>query len=386
MNMIEPLRHSPSNASPRGTAPQHARTLSALLFAMVLQACASAPGMRMDADVEKLKARADLVELDVAAVRRLREADAARARDAQPLRLPAAFAAEPGPFEYRVSAQDVLRITVWNQPELTNPSNTSNELSGRVVNADGSLFFPYVGSFTAAGKTVQEIRDHIAQGLQKVIKKPQVDVSVLQYRGQRVYVSGEVRQPGSVAVTDVPPDLAEIVARAGGTTAEADLAAVTVTRGATQARVNLQALYYDGDLRQNLRLRHGDVVNVPERRESKVFVTGEVVKPTPLLMPRGPMTLADALAEAGGVNPLSANAGQIFVLRGAPAERPQVFHLDASAADALLLADQFALQARDVVYVDAARVVRWARVVNNLLGTASFVRELVNDASPAFPR
>lgn len=368
---------------PTPQASRLARWL-AVLASTLLAACSHAPGMNMDTSSEELKSRADLLTIDLPTVLHLRAE--ARRKVITGAVMPASFKAGAGSFEYLVAAGDVLRITVWNQPELTNPSNTSNELSGRVVNSDGTLFFPHVGAFKAAGLRVQDIREHITQGLEKIIKQPQVDVSVLQYRSQRIYVSGEVRTPGTVAVTDVPPDMTEVIARAGGTTSDADLSSVTITRGGEQLRVDLQALYYGGDLRGNVRLRHGDVVNVPERRSAKVFVTGEVIRPTTLLMPRGPLTLADALADAGGVNPLSANAGQIFVLRGGADSRARVYHLNAASADALLLADQFMLNARDVVYVDTAPVVRWARVMSNVLASATFVREALNDTTRALPR
>lgn len=338
----------------------------------------------MDVESEALKARADLQPIDLATVRDQQARRLASGAGVQAL--PAAFNGDAGSaYEYLVAPQDVLRVTVWDHPELTNPSGTSNELSGRVVNADGTMFFPYAGFVAAGGRTVQNIRDQITDALAKVIKRPQVDVSVLQYRGKRIYVSGEVRSPGQVLVTDVPPDLTQVIASAGGFTGDADLTAVTVTRGTTQVRLDLQSLYYGGQMRANVRLRHGDVVNVPERRQAKVFVTGEVIRPTAVLMPRGDLTLADALAEAGGVNAVSASAGQVFVIRGGD-PRPTIYHLDAAAPDALLLADRFVLSARDVVYVDTAPVVRWARLINNVLPSATFVRETLNDTTKAFPR
>jgi len=362
------------------TLHRHRSHWAAIALAAVLGGCSHAPGMHMDERSAALQQRAELVPLDAATVSRLR-AELRKSATS----VPAAFEASPS-YDYRIAPQDLLRVTVWNHPELTNPANTNNELSGRMVNADGKMFFPYVGNFKVAGMTMTEARDYITRGLQRVIRQPQVEVTVLQFRGQRVYVSGEVRAPGTVPVTDVPPDLTEILARAGGVTNDADLGAVTITRGGEQLRVDLQALYYGGDLGMNVRLRHGDVVNVPERRAAKVFVMGEVIRPAPLLMPRGPMSLADALADAGGVNPLSSSAGQVFVLRGRDEARPQVFHLNAASPDALLLADQFRLNARDVVYVDAAPVVRWARVMDNVLGSADQLRLLLNDTTRGLPR
>lgn len=338
--------------------------------------------MRLDAQSEDLKSRADLLKIDLPTLQSLRE----QSRQASQQALPASFQSSDQPYQYRVAPQDVLLVTVWNRPELNNPSNTSNELSGRVINADGTVYYPFVGSFKAGGKTVQEVRNLLTTGLTRVIKLPQVDVSVLQYRSQRVLVSGEVRTPGLVPITDVPPDLTKIIASAGGATSEADLTNVTLTRGNETVRLDLQALYYNGDLRSNVRLQHGDIVNVPERRASRVFVTGEVIRPAALMLPRGAFTLADALADAGGVNPLSANTGQIYVLRRGTDDRAKIYHLNAEAPDALLLADQFELNARDVVYVDAASVVRLGRVLSNILGPAGLAREILNDTVRGLPR
>jgi polysaccharide export outer membrane protein len=360
------------------------RTLFAASVAGVLAGCA-APGMRLDAQApapppQDLRTRAELYSIDRDTLTQLRQAGPppAAAR-------PVSFRTADAPYEYLVGAQDVLRITVFEHPELTNPSGTANELSGRVVNSDGKVFFPYVGAVQAAGRTVQQIRETIANGLARVIKNPQVDVSVLQYRSQRIVVAGEVRNPGAVPITDVPPSLTEVIALAGGLGPEADLSSVTVTRGGATARLDLYAYYYGGDANQNLRLQTGDVVNIPERRFNKVFVMGEVLRPNSLTMPRGRLTLAEALADSGGVNPLTANAGQVYVIRDG-GEKPQIWHLNAASADALILADRFDLRARDVVFVDAQPVVRWARVVNNILPAADFLRETLNDTTRALPR
>lgn len=366
--------HTQLNPSSTGRRWQRGFAWLALAVSGALAGCSHAPGMQLDSASSEVKARVNLQTLDLTLIRELDDERRARAAAAKPA-LPASFRNGDGRYEYRVAPQDVLRVTVWNQPELTNPSGTTTELSGRVVNADGTMFFPHVGTFMAAGLTVNEIRERVAKGLSRVLRSPQVDVSVLQYRSQRIYVAGEVRSAGAVPVTDVPPDLTEVIARAGGVTAEADLTGVTVTRGRDTLRLDMQSLYYAGDSRANVRLKHGDIVNVPERRGARVFVTGEVGRQTALPLPRGDMTLADALADAGGVNPLSASAGQVFVIRQGSDNRPQVYHLNAASADALLLADRFSLQARDVVYVDTAPVVRWSRMISNILPSASFLRD-----------
>jgi polysaccharide export outer membrane protein len=360
-------------------------TLAVLASSAILAGCVG-PGQRMDVVAPStaptdLRARADVYSIDARTLTQLRQNEQAVARATRPPE----FKPYDEPYAYLVGPQDELRITVFEHPELTNPSGTANELSGRVVNSDGKFFFPYVGAVQAGGRTVQEIQQTIAQGLRSVIRNPQVDVAVLRFRSQRVVVSGEVRTPSTVAITDQPPTLSEVVSQAGGFGPEADLSAVTVTRGGTTVRSDLYSYYYGGDQSQNLRLQAGDLVNVPDRRYNKVFVLGEVGRPNSLVMPRGRLTLAEALADSGGVNPFSANAGQIYVIRD-NGPKAQIFHLNAATPDALVLADQFNLRQRDVVFVDSVPVVRWARIVSNILPTADFLREMLNDTSRAFPR
>ncbi len=378
------------------------RVVAVAVTCAVTAGCALSPGMKMDSSTPALiRARADFFTIDDDVLRQLAQERLARQAALQAAR--PAVATAPA-YEYRVAPQDILRITVWNHPELTNPSGTRDELVGRVVNADGRFFFPHAGNVQGAGRTVSQIRDDVAEGLRRIIKQPQVDVSVMQYRGQRVLLAGEVRNPGIQPINDVPPDLTEMLARAGGFTTEADLSGVTVTRGAQTLRVDVQSLYYKGDMHSNLRLQSGDVVNIPERRDNRVFVTGEVIRPAPLWMPRGRLSLADALAEAGGVNPLSSAAGQVFVIRAnsegtgttsasvaansgtTDADRARIYHLDAASPNALLLADRFDLAPRDVVYVDTAPVVRWNRVISNIMPSALAGRDMLNDTTKAFPR
>jgi polysaccharide export outer membrane protein len=365
-----------------------------LLSITLVSAGCAAPGMRMDAsakhnsnpggaDSGDIAKRADIYAISPQLVATMTEQRQAELKQAK-----LSLGRPPDPAEYRyvLGPQDVLRITVWNHPELTNPSGTANELSGRIINADGTFFYPYMGNVQAAGRTVQEVRTTLERGLGNILKSPQIDVSVLQYRSQRVFVAGEVRNPGAVPITDVPVSIADAIAQTGGLGPEADLSNVTVTRGDRNYVVDLYALFYDGEIGRNTRLQNGDILNVPERRYNKVFVLGELLRPGSIQMPRGRMSLSEALSDAGGANPLSANAGQIYVIREGANKRIQIFHLNAETADALIVADRFDLRARDVVYVDAAKVARFARVINNLIPSLELLRESISDFSPRFPR
>lgn len=275
-------------------------------------------------------------------------------------------------YDYTVGRGDILNITVWNHPELTIPAGSmrSAEEAGNWVHSDGTIFYPYIGKVQVAGKKVTEIREDITKRLAKYIESPQVDVTVAAFRSQRVYVTGAVNQPGTVPVTNVPMTLIEAVNAAGGMNEAANWNQVTLTRGNTARSFNLRELYQAGNTDQNILLQPNDVVHVARNDDNKVFVLGEVRKPQSYMMGQSGTTLAEALADAGGMFEATANASGIFVIRQAEADSgkiAQVYQLNAENAIALVMAEQFELQQRDIVYVTAAPVARWNRVISQLL-------------------
>jgi len=281
-------------------------------------------------------------------------------------------------YDYEVSYGDVLSITVWDHPELTIPagSNRSPSEAGNWVHSDGTIFYPYVGRVKVAGLNVTEIRDILQERLAEYIQSPQVDVTVASFKSKRVYVTGEVKSPGVQPITNVPLTLLEAVSKAGGLTESADWTRVTLTREGKTTTYSLRDVYEKGNIGENIVLRPSDIVHVARNDASKIFVLGEVSKPTAINFGRSQLSLADALAEAGGFKQTTADASGIFVIRKAPqgtGKIAQVFQLDAKNATALVLADQFELQPRDIVYVTAAPIARWNRLITQLVPSAQAI-------------
>jgi polysaccharide export outer membrane protein len=270
-------------------------------------------------------------------------------------------------YAYRISPHDVLSVIVWEHPELTIPAGEyrSPEASGYTVSAEGNIFFPHVGLLPVTGRTVEEVRVLLTEKLARTVRDPQLQVLMAAYRGQRAQISGEVLKPSPVSITDIPLRVQDAIALANGFTGEADPANVTLTRGGEVRRLDLLALYERGDLSQNWILRDGDVVYVPDRSRNKVFVLGEVRAPASLPMVKGRMTLADAIGTTG-LDPVFSNPAEIFVFRG-QYDAPEVYKLDASSPDALLLATAFQLQPRDVVFVSTYNLGRFSRVLTQIL-------------------
>jgi len=219
--------------------------------------------------------------------------------------------------DYVVGPQDVLAITVWDQTDL----------SGKyTVETDGTFTFPLIGRVTAGGLTLRSVEEELKKRLAAgFFRNPQVSVAVDQYRSQQIFIIGEVRNPGPVALAG-EMTLIEALARAGSTTPSAGSEALVVRAptGSQRSgptlpnqqdpnsvtRVDLRDLQ-SGALSQNVNLRDGDTVFVP--RAATIFVYGHVKNPGEYAIKRD-TTVRQALSLAGGATDRGSD-GRIKIVR-----------------------------------------------------------------------
>jgi polysaccharide export outer membrane protein len=366
---------TPSPDMPTLNAKRYGKSLGvALGLALMLSACA-APGMKLDiragsqpTTTEMDGLRVTLYPLDP----ELLKGRVARAMKSGALSELLVDKVPP----YRVGPQDILLVTVWDHPEITLPLGQyrTDAATGMVVDEDGFLYFPFVGKVRVGGLTTTQTREALTSQLGKVLQKPQVDVKVIAYRSQKIFVGGEVKTPAVYNVSDVPFTLAEAVNRAGGFLPTADDSRMVLTRGNRSWILDFQGLMAAGNRIGQILLKDGDSLHVPNSLEQPVYLLGELVKPGTLPMIHGNLSLAKAISDAGGIQSTSADAHSIYVIRaGSAAKAVDVFHLDARNPMAMVLADQFPLDPRDIVYVDAGTLVRFSKVMNILVPTISTV-------------
>lgn len=208
-----------------------------------------------------------------------------------------------GSADYLLGPQDTLTITVFEHPNLSGKFN---------VEADGAFIFPLIGRMNAAGLTPRAVEAELAKRLRDgYLKDPQLNVTVDQYRSQRVFVIGAVGQPGPLVLSG-NTTLIEALARAGSATSESVGDAIVVRgRAGGQAvgpvlpdlagnaeivRVDLAQLER-GALAQNIVLRDGDTILVP--RGEPVFLLGQVRNPGSYSV-RKDTTVLQLLALGGG--------------------------------------------------------------------------------------
>lgn len=287
------------------------------------------------------------------------------------------------PEQYVIGAGDILSIVVWDHPELAgavmappvpgisgvDPVATTSPAAGFVVDHEGMVQFPYAGKLKLAGHTEEQARSLLASNLARYINKPNVTLRVQSYRSRRIYIDGEVKNPGLQAINDIPMTLVEALNRAGGLLPTGDQSQIVVNRAGAIYQLNLLQLVQKGINPANIMLVDGDIVRVLSRDESKVFVSGEVTTPKALTMHNGRLTLNEALGESGGVSPITGDGRQVYVVRKS-AKEPVVYQLDASSPGALAMAEGFELNPKDVVFVAASSLANWHRAISLIFPSA----------------
>jgi polysaccharide export outer membrane protein len=205
--------------------------------------------------------------------------------------------------EYIVGPQDRLSITVFDEPTLSKTVT---------VDTDGSFEYPLVGRVTAGGLSVRQITDNLKKRLgppDGFLVSPQVNIEVETYRSQVVYVNGQVRIPGAVAVKGAMT-IMDVLAQAGSPTPEAGgyieiyrkpvgqapSGTPDPTKSAPAERVTMEELR-NGRAQQIL-LHDGDTVNVPK---AQTFIVNGFVRSPNTYVLDGDVTVQKAIAMAGGV-------------------------------------------------------------------------------------
>lgn len=212
--------------------------------------------------------------------------------------------------EYRLGAGDVIRISVFQNPDLT--------LETRVTET-GLISYPLLGNIRIGGQSVTQAEKLIADGLRSgnFVRNPQVTIVVQQVRGNQASVLGQVNRPGRFPLETADMRLTDLLALAGGATgAGAEVVVVTGKRNGQpfRAEVDLPAVFAPGGREKDILVQNGDVVWVD--RQPMVYIYGEVQRPGPMRLERG-MTLMQALATGGGLTQRGTEKG-IRVHRKAP--------------------------------------------------------------------
>ena len=235
--------------------------------------------------------------------------------------------------DYVIGPGDVLRISVYQ--------NTDLSLDAR-VSETGVISYPLLGSVPVGGLSIAQAEKAIADGLRtgNFIKQPQVNVLLMQVRGNQASVLGMVNKPGRYPIEVTGMRMSELLAQAGGVAqGGSDVVTLSGTRNGQSYRlqVDIAALFAAGSNAQDPVVLNGDTLYVD--RMPTIYVYGEVQRPGPIRLEAG-MTLMQAVASGGGLTQRGTERG-IRVNRRTPDGKLEVLHPKMDDT----------LQLGDVVYV-----------------------------------
>ncbi len=212
--------------------------------------------------------------------------------------------------DYVLAAGDVIRVTVFQSPELS--------LESRIPES-GVVSYPLLGTVTLGGLTISQAEKLLADGLLtgKFLKQPQVSILVTQLRGSQASVLGHAVRPGRYTLELANTRLSDLMAMAGGVAPDgSDMLTVVGIRDGKPLRVQIdfRTLFRGANDAQDILIQNNDVVYVD--RAPQIYIYGEAQRPGALRLERG-MTVLQALAAGGGLTQRGTQRG-IRVIRKGP--------------------------------------------------------------------
>ncbi|MDR0564253.1 MAG: polysaccharide export protein EpsE [Azoarcus sp.] len=195
--------------------------------------------------------------------------------------------------EYVLGPGDIIRITVFQNPDLTTEARVSE---------NGTLTFPLLGSISLGGKSTSAAEKEIAARLRDggFVRQPQVNVLPIQIRGNQVSVLGQVNRPGRFPLETANMRLTDMIATAGGISGGgADVVIFIGSRNGRQVRreIDLPSLFISGDMANDIVMTGGDIIYV--HRAPMFYIYGEVNRPGGFRLERN-MSVMQGLALGGG--------------------------------------------------------------------------------------
>jgi polysaccharide export outer membrane protein len=284
-------------------------------------------------------------------------------------------------FEVGVSLFSGSRATVASA-ESFDASAHGQEFPSQTVDADGNIRLPFAGTIRVAGMTTSQVAEAIEQRFALKSQYPQAVVSIGKSVFSSAIIAGDVREPGRVSLTWAKERLTDAIAASGGTELPIDDVVVRFVRGEARAEQRLGDIL-PGSV-DDLMLNPGDRVEVV--RSPRTFtVFGSSGKVSEVPFENAHVSLAEAIARAGGPNDASADPTGIFLFRlDAPLGangRPNIYRVSMLDAPTYFLAQRVAMRDNDLIYMASARAgqaSKFVAIINQLFSPALGFRALTN--------
>jgi polysaccharide export outer membrane protein len=355
-----------SNAGALGTL--WGKSVPMLAALCVLAGCAALPASGPTGSSIRSQIAADVGQLGIQLVPVETVNDLPRAPEPPPLFRPDYT---PGPSTELVGPGDVLNVAVFEtgvalfgrptgaagapSASAFDPSARSERFPPMRVSDQGTITIPYVGQVNVAGRTTREIESQLRQALRGKSQNPQVLVSIAEGLTNSVIIGGDIARPGRLVLPTNRERLSEVIALAGGNKGEIKDLLVRVSRNDAVQEFRFSDVLDNPAL--DVRIFPSDRITLI-RAPRSFSVLGAPGQSSQFPFPSAKTSLIEAVAMAGGANPMAGNARAIFVFRmerdADGKEVPMVYHFNMMQASSYILAQRFAMQDKDVVYVGNA--------------------------------
>lgn len=280
----------------------------------------------------------------------------------------------PSP-DYVIGAGDVLYISVAGRPEFTTVApGGASKVQGNRVDGTGNVHIPLAGAVPVVGLTVGQARTKIETALRTYLQNPAVVVEVAEFKSQPLYLIGQFRNPGTYYL-DRPLTLIQGVALGNGFDATAYLRGARISRGKKIMKVDLSDLLLNGDARQNIWLRPGDMIYIPNNQNQQVFIFGAVKKPGPVPIPPAGLNLAQAVATAE-LRDIGPDSRHVRIIRSVSPTRGELLVVD---FEKILRAEVLPLQLQegDIVFVPKSSIGNWNDAIGEILPSLQAISALL---------
>jgi polysaccharide biosynthesis/export protein len=253
---------------------------------------------------------------------------------------------------YILHSGDTLDIKVYNLPELN---------QGLVIRPDGAIADALGDEIKAAGMSASELASRLAGIYGKTFRSPKVSVSIVGFSSQKIYVGGEVGQPGAIPL-DSDLSVASALIRAGGTKDTAELKDVVLVRGTEHRTIDVSSILTRNA--PDVALQPGDMIYVPKSTVN-IYVGGEVSQPG-LETLQGNITALMAVIKAGGALHTASLRSVILIRNNTSSGKPEVRKIDLRAT-LKGTGEDIALQPFDVIYVPRSNIAKADQFVDQYM-------------------
>lgn len=287
-----------------------------------------------------------------------------------------------------VGAGDALEVSIWEAPPATLfGSGLSDSKAGtstsrvstfpeQVVQSNGMINIPFAGQITAAGKSLQDIENEIIKRLHGKANQPQVLVHLTRNTSANVTVVGEVTNSARMPLSPRGERLLDALAAAGGVRQPVNKMTMQVTRGDVVRSMPLERVILDP--KQNIVLQPGDVITAMYQPLS-FTVLGATGKNEEQNFEAQGISLAQALARAGGLQDARADAQGVFIFRFEDQDAvewkskpnitpdgkvPVIYRVDLKNPATFFVAQSFPIRNKDVLYVSNAPAAEMQKFLN----------------------